>query len=225
MSSVIHLIECKIHIDAGCGSGRFLDVVSRSNAHLVGIDATAAIDSAARMLTARGAWGRVALLQATIEDLPFREQSFDFIYSIGVLHHTPDIARGIRHLVRLLAPGGSLAIWLYYPSGTGMTLSNFWWPILRNLPERALLAFIRPFTALYPIYRLRPWGIPLRVLFPICMHPDPEMRLLGTFDSYSPRYNWQTTYPDAIRFFEEAGLMDIQIDPFPTSVRGRVKAS
>ena len=45
--------------------------------------------------------------------LPFAPESFDYIYSIGVLHHTPDCEQAFKGLPRLLKPGGRIAIWLY----------------------------------------------------------------------------------------------------------------
>ncbi len=211
----------KTVLDAGCGSGRFLDVLAAAGAQAVGIDATQAVDSAARALAKRGRQDRVALAQASVDDLPFRTACFDFIYSIGVLHHTPSVENCIRSLARFLKPGGTLAVWLYHRSGSGRTLQRIWWHLLHNLPERALLPLLKPACALYPLYRLQPWGIPLRVLFPICMHPDPEVRLLGTFDSYSPRYSWFTPYPQGVGFMKRAGLEAVEVGPFPTSVRGR----
>ena len=47
------------------------------------------------------------------EQLPFREASFDLVYSHGVLHHTPDTPRAIGEIVRVLRPGGKAIIMLY----------------------------------------------------------------------------------------------------------------
>lgn len=213
-------------LDVGCGSGRFVEVLARAGARVVGVDASRAVDAAAEVLGehghGKGPDGRVALLQADALDLPFREKSFDLIYSIGVLHHTPDVRRAILSLAPYLAPGGRLVVWLYHPTSAGRNLGMFWWRILRHLPNETLLALLRPLCALYPLHRLQPWGMPFRFLFPICMHPDPEMRLCGTFDSYSPHYTWKVGYPEAIGWLREAGLERVEIGPFPTSVRGHV---
>src|SRR5208337_3717658 len=69
-----------------CGMGRFADVATRWGAHVVGIDLSLAAEVAARNLAGR----KATILQADVFHLPFVPESFDFIYSIGVLHHTPD---------------------------------------------------------------------------------------------------------------------------------------
>ena len=73
-------------LDAGCGAGRFLDVLTGSGANVVGIDISSAIDAAKENVTGRGG---VHFVQASIYDLPFRDGTFDFVYSIGVIEHTP----------------------------------------------------------------------------------------------------------------------------------------
>lgn len=52
--------------------------------------------------------------QADAESLPFREAGFDYVYSWGVLHHTPNIRQAIRELFRVLKPGGSAGVMLYH---------------------------------------------------------------------------------------------------------------
>jgi ubiquinone/menaquinone biosynthesis C-methylase UbiE len=53
------------------------------------------------------------LLLADAENLPFEDNSFDLVYSWGVLHHTPDIRQAIKEIYRALKPNGTLIIMLY----------------------------------------------------------------------------------------------------------------
>ncbi len=63
------------------------------------------------------------LHQADAEHLPFADNSFDIVYSYGVMHHSPDATQCIREARRILQPGGSLRIMLYHhPSLTGLML-------------------------------------------------------------------------------------------------------
>ena len=69
------------------------------------------------------------LYEADAEQLPFADDSFDIVYSYGVMHHSPDVARCIFEARRVLRPGGSLRIMLYHhPSLTGaMVWLRFGW--------------------------------------------------------------------------------------------------
>ena len=52
-------------------------------------------------------------VQASVLDLPFEAGTFDYVYSIGCLHHTGDIARSVREVHRVLVPGGRAVVMLY----------------------------------------------------------------------------------------------------------------
>ncbi len=100
----------KMVLDAGCGMGRYAEVASRFGARVIGMDLSRAVESAHKNLGDRE---NVQIVQANLLKLPFPDQTFDFIYSIGVLHHTPNCEATFRGLVRLLKPGGKIVIWLY----------------------------------------------------------------------------------------------------------------
>lgn len=102
--------EGKLGLDAGCGFGRHAYYASGLGAEIVAVDFSQAIESAARVLEGRP---NVHLVQANLYRLPFRPGTFDFIYSLGVLHHLPDPEAGFRALVPLLKPGGTMLIWVY----------------------------------------------------------------------------------------------------------------
>lgn len=48
------------------------------------------------------------------EDMPFEDDSYDMVYSFGVLHHTPDTAAAFREVYRVLRPGGVAVIGVYH---------------------------------------------------------------------------------------------------------------
>ena len=103
-------------LDAGCGMGRYLRIAAESPARLiVGIDLSLAV-AAARELTSGVAC--TAIVRGDLLRLPFAPGSFDAIYSLGVLDHTPDPRAAFLSLARLLKPGGRIAIWVY-PGSAG----------------------------------------------------------------------------------------------------------
>jgi SAM-dependent methyltransferase len=204
-------------LDVGCGTGRYLDIAARWGAECVGIDLSYAIDIACQNLGSR-----VALAQADVFRLPFPAESFDVIYSLGVLHHTPDTRAAFLQLPRLLKPGGMLAIWVYsaYDAMFNAT-SGYWRRVTTRLPKRLLYLASGIAIPLYYIYRIPFFGqLLLNRFLPISMHPRASWRVLDTFDWYSPRYQFKHTYPEVARWFQEAGLKDIQVLDVPVSVRG-----
>jgi len=95
-------------LDAGCGMGRWLHFARQEGAAIVGMDVSAAIDVAA----ARDGDG-ADFVQADLRLPPFAPESFDLVYSLGVVHHLEDPLSGVRALARLVRPGGELRLYVY----------------------------------------------------------------------------------------------------------------
>lgn len=63
------------------------------------------------------------LRAADAEHLPFADETFDLLYSYGVMHHSPDTAQCIQEALRVLKPGGTLKIMIYHHASlTGLML-------------------------------------------------------------------------------------------------------
>ena len=115
-------LKGKLVLDVGCGMGRFAEVATRWGARVVGIDLSAAAEVAAKNLADRD----FVAFQADVFALPFAPESFDIIYSIGVLHHTPDCEAAVKALDKYLKPGGLLVVWLYSGYNKWYRFSDFW---------------------------------------------------------------------------------------------------
>ncbi|HEV8014416.1 MAG TPA: class I SAM-dependent methyltransferase [Stellaceae bacterium] len=98
--------------DAGCGSGRWSPLVARRVGHLHCIDAAPAALAVARQRLA--ALPNVSIHEAALDAMPLADNSMDFGYSLGVLHHLPDPAAGLAACVRKLKPGAPMLVYIYY---------------------------------------------------------------------------------------------------------------
>ncbi len=105
------LPEGPVGFDMGCGSGRWAAGVAPRVKELICIDPSSAIEVARRNLAA---FANVRFIQAEVAEHPIADQSMDFGYSLGVLHHVPDTAAGISACVRMLKPGAPFLVYLYY---------------------------------------------------------------------------------------------------------------
>ncbi|HSB33188.1 MAG TPA: class I SAM-dependent methyltransferase [Nitrospirota bacterium] len=100
-------------LEIGVGSGTDHLQFARAGAVLSGIDLTdAAVEMVARRLALEGLSSD--LRRSDAENLPFADDTFDCVYSWGVLHHTPDTEKSITEVYRVCKPGGSVCIMLYH---------------------------------------------------------------------------------------------------------------
>lgn len=219
------VLRGKLVLDAGCGMGRYADVASRWGARVVACDLSQAVDSAYANLGDRE---NVAVLQADILRLPFALESFDFIYSIGVLHHTPNCEAAFRRLPALLRPGGRIAVWVYSGYNPWYRMTDLYRRVTTRLPSPLLYALCHVAVPLYyvdrwlsrlPVFRLG--ASVLRFFFPVNPYPDWRVRVLDTFDWYSPRYQSKHTYEEVFRWFESEGLIHNRVMGEPVAVQGQ----
>lgn len=99
-------------LEVGIGAGTdFLQWV-RSGADAHGIDLTQeAIENVRHRLDLHGLKAKIGVADA--ENLPFDSNSFDLVYSWGVIHHSPDTQKCLEEIVRVAKPGGSIKIMIY----------------------------------------------------------------------------------------------------------------
>lgn len=101
----------KIVLDAGSGVGRHTYWASKFGAkEVIGIDLSEAVYASYKNTKDLK---NVTIIQADIYNLPFKQETFDYIFSIGVLHHLPNPEAGFQSLVPFLKKDGTYSIWVY----------------------------------------------------------------------------------------------------------------
>lgn len=100
-------------LEIGCGMGTDLLQFARGGAICTGVDLTPrSVEISSLHFGLYGMRADFALADG--ERLPFADESFDVVYSNGVLHHTPDTARAVREVQRVLKPDGIAKVMLYH---------------------------------------------------------------------------------------------------------------
>jgi len=213
--------------DIGCGSGRWALVVAPRVAHLHVVDASVEALGVARKNLARQP--NVSFHHASVDDLPLREQSLDFAYSLGVLHHVPDTAAALRSIAGKLKPGSPFLVYLYYAFDN----RPVWFRLLWNLSDklryaisrlpmnmRYLLSQIIAFLVYWPLARLarileKPGILPKS--WPLAYYRDKSLYVMRTdaLDRFGTRLEQRFSRDEITTMLEVAGFTDIRFSSEP----------
>jgi SAM-dependent methyltransferase len=166
-----------VGIDVGCGSGRWSVMVAPRVGHLHLLDASEDALAVARQNLA--GITNVSFHLASVGNIPLEDDSLDFAFSLGVLHHVPDTAAAIRTIATKLKVGAPFLVYLYYALDNRpwwyraiWRFSNVFRVIISRLPPtlRLIISHIIAIIVYWPLARLAavvgragfsPAGIPL----------------------------------------------------------------
>ena len=211
-------------LDVGCGAGRFAEIALGSGAQVVALDYSSAVDACWQNNKDKGA---LRCVQGDIYKLPFAPGSFDFVYCLGVLQHTPDVAAAFGALTTQLKPGGRLAVDVYPRLWQNMLSGKDWVrPLTRRMNRMRLFSLVETFLvpALLPVSRAlgRVPGIgrKLRRIIPVSNYEGifdlsktqlREWAVLDTYDMLAPTYD-QPQSPRTLReWFQRSGFKEIEV--------------
>lgn len=151
-------IEGKSIVEIGCGAGRFINIIKNYNPSIIiGIDASNSVDSISKHLNLNDK--NILIIQADIFNLPLRKRNFDHVFSIGVIHHTPNPYLAFKKISLLVKEGGELSISVYENSlahrdsknSISLALYDFFWAanLLRCEIFRSIFSKLPPTIQIY----------------------------------------------------------------------------
>jgi SAM-dependent methyltransferase len=210
-------------LDVGCGAGRFAEVALNAGAKVVALDYSNAVDACFSNLKH---YSKFHVVQGDIYALPFASLSISFIYSLGVLQHTPDVARAFAALVPIVNEGGRICVDYYAKTWRSYLLPKYWFrPLTKRLPKNVLFSFLsNAVPLLLPVSRILSsipiFGGWLKRVVPVANHygtlpldkkQQKEWSLLDTFDWFSPEYDNPQTTKIIKKWMENASMKEVKI--------------
>ena len=222
-------------VEFGCGPGRFLETVRAFGGSVVGIDMSMAVEPAGENFRGDPS---VLIVQGDILAPPFRKGAFDAGYSIGVLHHTPDPAAGLRSLAGTVREGGVVACCVYPLDGLyGIPAVSACRKVHRAVSplvgNRAALAYAWISAhILYHLLRLPGKTPGLRRLVAAVEKyllvnvdlPDARWRMLDVFDAITPQFASTHTEEEVRSWFTAAGCEAVRRTAWCSTSLAGIKA-
>ena len=217
----------KIAADFGCGTGRWTKYFAHRVGSIAAIDPSEAIFTAAKVLEKTK---NVQFYKASIDNLPFPDDYFDFGFSLGVLHHIPDTSKAMNACVKKIRRGGYFLVYLYYNFDNRgrffkliYKMSNVIRLVVSKLPGKLkrficnILAVVlyMPFVWLCRFSRVV--GVPerLRQKIPLQIYEKASFYIIrnDALDRFGTPLEQRFTKKEIQTMMEEAGLSDIFFSP------------
>lgn len=233
------LPEKAVGFDLGCGSGRWAKCVTPRVGHLHCVDASPEALAVARRNLAASPNCEFHL--ASVESIPLAPASMDFGYSLGVLHHVPDTAAGLRSCVEKLKPGAPFLVYLYYAFDNRPAWFRLLWSasdMVRRIvsstpgPLRYVLSQLLAVFVYLPLARFarlcEVLGLPVDLL-PLSYYRRSSFYTMRTdsLDRFGTRLEQRFTRRQILEMMEQAGLERVVFNeamPYWTAVGFRKAA-
>lgn len=152
MGGSLDILKGKKVLEAGCGAGRFTEILLDSGAHMFAVDISTAVEANYKNCHK---YPDYFVCQADIRKIPVENAQFDVVVCVGVIQHTPDPEETMTALCRQVNPGGLLVI-DHYTYGYPVTLSRRCLrTLLIRLPRNLALNMCKGLTAfLWPLHKI-----------------------------------------------------------------------
>ena len=222
----------KVILDAGCGMGRYTRIAGQMGGEVIGIDLSWSVLKAHQKTSDNPC---VHIIQGDLLNLPFRKKQFDIIYSLGVLHHTPDPRKAFTELSACLKEKGVMSVWVYGTAGkfrdfkinplkgerkkyvrNDVTKRIYWFIVgareffsnmVRLVTTRMYLPLL--YLLCYPLAALG--KVPLLKYLTASVHDNWKVRLQENFDWFSPQYQSHHTQEEVAGWFNQVNLKIVSV--------------
>ena len=210
-----------VGFDLGCGTGRWAKSVAPKVKKLICIDPSNALDIAKKNLSN---FDNCEFESATVDDISIDNNSMDFGYSLGVLHHVPDTEMGIKQCTEKLKKGAPLLLYLYYRFDNRPFWFRFIWSItdllrkvISKMPYglRYIFSQIIAVVVYFPLARTAFYlgKLNLNVSnFPLSSYKNLSFYTMRTdaLDRFGTRLEQRFTRNEIKNMMENAGLENIK---------------
>ncbi len=213
-------------LDIGCGTGRWTKFLTEKAGFIEAVDPSNAIFAADKLL---GNIENVRLCKASIETIPFPDETFDFAMSVGVLHHIPDTQQAMIDCVKKIKKGGYFYCYLYHNLETrGWWFKTLYWlsnqlrKVVCKLPSR-IKRFVCDVLAIVIYMPLVLWVrflvlIGLRkiaIYMPLSAYNNKSFFIIrnDALDKFGTRLEQRFSKKQVEEMMRNCGLEDIVISP------------
>jgi 2-polyprenyl-3-methyl-5-hydroxy-6-metoxy-1,4-benzoquinol methylase len=235
----LEILRGKTILEAGCGAGRFTEILLRERGNVFAADLSTAVEANYENCKS---FPNYFVCQADITSLPVRPGTFDIVICIGVIQHTPNPEKTIEALSAYVAPGGLLVIDHYthgYPETPSRVILR---SILLNMNPESSMKFNRVLTnLLWPVHRFlglrrkNPWIRGSRSIFlymsPLVDYHDSYPQLdqeqlkmwgmLDTHDTLTDRFKHLRTGQEIREQLIRCGMENIEIKKAGNGIEAR----
>jgi 2-polyprenyl-3-methyl-5-hydroxy-6-metoxy-1,4-benzoquinol methylase len=183
-------------LDVGCGNGILCKSLAEKGATVFGIDYSTSVWNAEKAMSHSNA----CYLQADLHFLPFKDNSFDVVYSNGVIHHTANTENAFKKVATKVKSGGKYYVWLYARGTTFgfnayLYFTDFMRFVTNKLPHFVQKVIIESLLFLKIIY---------------CKLRDKQYEIgnvrTDLYDTLTPRYKFYHTVPETKTWFKKNGF-------------------
>lgn len=209
-----------VGFDAGCGSGRWAYLVAPRVGSLHCIEPSDSIGVAKKNLSS---YNNCIFHKASIDAIPLEDESMDFGYCLGVVHHIPDTQKAINDCTRKLKIGAPFLLYIYYKFDNKPTWFKYLWKIsdmlrrvISKLPNRLryVITQIIATSIYYPLARfallVEKFGIDVDN-FPLSAYRNRSFYSMRTdaLDRFGTRLEHRFTKKEIKVMMEKSGLTEI----------------